>query len=67
MAKSSSKPQLKAVPVAGDGPPQRVPFVTDAEREGLAIVNTRDKGAPVLDVDAVLRRTLPNHVKDSHQ
>ena len=49
-----TKPQLKPVPATDKQP--SVPFTTDAEREGLAIVNVRDSGAPVLDVDAVLRR-----------
>ena len=57
-----SKSQLKAVPATDKQPP--VPFTTDAEREGLAIVNVRDSGAPVLDVDAVLRRTAVDYVKD---
>ena len=41
-----------------------VPFTTDAEREGLAIVNVRDSGAPVLDVDAVLRRAAVDYVRE---
>ena len=60
---TNTKPQLKAVPVA-DGPPQQVPFVTDAEREGLATVNvTTDTGAPVLDVDEVLRSSYPDYTE----
>jgi hypothetical protein len=58
-----NKPHLKPVPVA-DGP-VRQPFVSDAEREGLAITNQRDTGAPVLDVDAVLRGALPNQAKEN--
>ena len=57
-----SKPQLKAVPATDKQPP--APFTTDAEREGLAIVNVRDSGAPVLDVDAVLRRPQSNPAKE---
>jgi hypothetical protein len=37
---------------------------SDAEREGLPIVNVRDSGAPRLDVDATLRRTQPDYVKE---
>jgi hypothetical protein len=59
---TTTKPHLKPVPVA-DGP-VRQPFVSDAEREGLPVTNQRDTGAPVLDVDAVLRGALPDHVKD---
>jgi hypothetical protein len=57
-----NKPHLKPVPVA-DGP-VRPPFVSDAEREGLPVTNQQDTGAPVLDVDAVLRRTELNHAKE---
>jgi hypothetical protein len=58
----NSKSQLKAVPTTDKQP--SAPFATDAEREGLAIVNVTDSGAPVLDVDAVLRRTAVDYVKD---
>jgi len=59
---TTTKPHLKPVSVA-DGP-ARQPFVSDAEREGLAITNQRDTGAPVLDVNAVLRRTLRDEGKE---
>lgn len=37
---------------------------SNAEREGLPVVNRRDdKGAEPLDVDGVLRRSEPNHVR----
>jgi hypothetical protein len=59
----NTKLHLKPVPDA-DGPTrQPAPFVSDAERDGLPIVNVRDKDAPVLDVDAILRRTLPDQTK----
>jgi hypothetical protein len=62
-----TKPHLKPVPDA-DGPTrQPAPFVSDAEREGLPIVNVRDKDAPVLDVDMVLRRTTPTYIKEKRQ
>jgi len=38
-------------------------WVSDAEREGLPIVNVRDSGAPRLDVDAAIRRTTPTYEK----
>jgi hypothetical protein len=61
-----TKPQLKAVSVADDRHPPPTPFITDAEREGLATVNvTTDTGAPVLDVDGVLRRTVPDYGKEN--
>jgi hypothetical protein len=62
---TANKPQLKAVPVA-DGP-VRPPFISDAEREGLPVTNQRDTGAPVLDVDAVLRGASPDYVKSNQQ
>jgi len=62
---TTTKPHLKPVPVA-DGPVRPL-FVSDAEREGLPIVNVRDRDAPVLDVDAVLRGALPDHVKGNQQ
>jgi hypothetical protein len=34
---------------------------SNAERGQLPIVNVRDSGAPVLDVDHVIRRTQPEH------
>jgi len=62
---TTRKPQLKAVPVADDRQPLPAPFVTDAEREGLATVNvTTDTGAPVLDVDGVLERSLGDYGKE---
>lgn len=37
---------------------------SDSEREKLPISNTHDdKGAPVLNVNEVLRRSQPNHAK----
>lgn len=60
-----TKPQLKAVPVADDRRTPPIPFITDAEREGLAIVNvTTDSGAPRLDVDGVLRQSLADYAKE---
>jgi hypothetical protein len=33
---------------------------SDAEKQGLPVANTHDvKGAPVLDVNAVIKRSLP--------
>jgi hypothetical protein len=60
---TTTKPHLKPVPDAERQPLRPAPFVSDAEREGLPIVNVRDKDAPVLDVDAILRRTLPDQTK----
>jgi len=37
---------------------------SDAEREGLPLVNLRDTGAPLLDRDAVPRRSYPTYVKE---
>jgi len=37
---------------------------SDAEREGLPRVNLHDTGAPLLDRDAVLRRSYPTYVKE---
>ena len=34
---------------------------SDAERERLPVVNLTDSGAPLLDRDAVLRASYPNH------
>lgn len=42
-----------------DGPA----WQSDAEREGLPTVNLTDTGAPLLDRDAVLRRSYPNYVR----
>jgi hypothetical protein len=64
MVKSSNKLQLKAVPVADNHRPPPTPFITDAERLNLPVVNVRDGDAPVLDVDGVLQRALPDRVKD---
>lgn len=37
---------------------------SDAEKEGLAVVNaTTGSGAPVLQVDEILRKSQPNHGK----
>ena len=39
---------------------------SNAEREQLPVSNVHDdKGAPLLDVDEVLRRSDPNHVKET--
>ena len=57
-------PHLNPVPDAERQPPQPAPFVSDAERDGLPIINIRDRDAPVLDVDAVLRGTLRDEGKD---
>lgn len=39
-------------------------WVSDAEREGLPLVNvTTDSGAPLLDRDAVLRNSYPNYTR----
>ena len=38
---------------------------SDAEREGLPLATTTSgTGAKLLDVDEVLRRTIPNHAKE---
>ena len=39
-------------------------WVSDAERLNLPTTNVHDSGAPRLDVDAVLRRTQPDHAKE---
>jgi len=50
-----SKPNLKAVP---NHEREREPFITDAEREKLPLVNRHDdKGRPVLKVDEIIRRS----------
>lgn len=36
-------------------------WLSDAEREGLPTVNLTDTGAPLLDRDAVLRRSYPDY------
>lgn len=38
-------------------------WVSDAEREGLPVVNLVDTGAPLLDRDEVLRRSYPNYAR----
>lgn len=37
---------------------------SDAEREALPVTNIIDTGAPLLDRDAVLRRSYPNHANE---
>jgi len=37
---------------------------SDAERENLPRTNIHDTGAPLLDRDAVLDKSLPNHAKE---
>lgn len=45
-----------------DGDP--LPWQSDAQKEGLPTVNISDgKGAPLLDRDAVLRASYPNHAR----
>jgi len=61
---TNSKLHLNSVPDAEQQPLHPAPFVSDAERDGLSIINQQDKGAPVLDVDAVLRGTLRDEGKD---
>ncbi len=50
----STKPNLKVVT---DCAPAKQPFIADAERDKLPLVNVRDSGAPTLSVDDVLRRS----------
>lgn len=38
-------------------------WLSDAEREGLPTVNLTDTGAPLLDRDAILRRSYPDCVR----
>jgi hypothetical protein len=60
-----SKPQLRAVDNQRMHPKdiarQAVKrWRSDAEKQGLLVANTHDvKGAPVLDVNAVIKRSLP--------
>lgn len=37
---------------------------SDAEKQGLPMTNLHDSGAPLLDRDAVLRRSYPTYVKE---
>lgn len=36
---------------------------SDAEKRGLPITNLHDSGAPVLDRDAVLRKSYPDYAE----
>lgn len=38
-------------------------WISDAEREGLPVVNLTDSGAPLLNRDEVLRRSYPNYAR----
>jgi len=40
---------------------------SDAERLNLPRTNVRDSGAPLLDRDAAIRRSLPDYVKESRK
>lgn len=52
--------KMEIVDDADDNPPL---WQSDAERKGLPLVNEHDdKGAPLLDRDKVLKRSLPNCV-----
>jgi len=44
--------------------PEPQSWQSDAEREGLPRTNIHDTGAPLLDRDAVLDKSLPNHAKE---
>jgi len=39
----------------------------DAERLNLPRTNVRDSGAPLLDRDAVLRKSYPDHAKEKNR
>lgn len=53
-----SRTRMEIVDDVDDAPPWR----SDAEREGLPTVNLTDTGAPLLDRDKVLARSLPDCV-----
>lgn len=51
--------KMEIVDDANDAPR----WLSDAEREGLPTVNLTDTGAPLLDRDAVLRRSYLNYAR----
>lgn len=63
------KPQLRAIDNAVEHPLDRArrlvaEWCSNAQRESLPVSNQHDdKNAPVLDVDEVLRRSQPDHMK----
>jgi len=62
---NTAKPRLKSVPAASEVQVlDQSKWVSDAERLNLPTTNVHDSGAPRLDVDAVLRRTEPDHAKE---
>lgn len=55
--------KMEIVDDADDADGNPPPWQSDAERKGLPLVNEHDdKGAPLLDRDKVLKRSLPNCV-----
>lgn len=54
-----NQPQPTKIEIVDDIPP----WQSDAEREGLPVVNVVDSGAPLLDRDEILRRSYPNYVR----
>lgn len=47
--------------------PEQSPWQSDAEREGLPVSNALVKsGVERLNVDDVLRKSLPDYVKEKH-
>lgn len=58
---AQNQPQPTKMEIVDDVDDAR--WQSDAEREGLPVVNVRDTGAPLLDRDRVLRDSYPNHAR----